>query len=70
MDDVLLSNRDVAFIHAGQEAEIKVDTFSFTRHGLLHGKVLDVSQDAITMDNSQDNKLNDKDGTVRTSSEP
>ncbi len=42
-----VSNRDIGFIHAGQEAQIKVDTFNFTRYGLLHGKVLSVSRDAI-----------------------
>ena len=50
----MVSNRDIGFVHAGQEAEIKIDTFSFTRYGLLHGKVLNVSQDAITRDKPQD----------------
>jgi hemolysin D len=37
----------------------------------LHGRVLDVSQDAITVDKSQDNnKGNDKTGTVAATSEP
>ncbi len=48
--DALVSNRDVGFIHTGQEAEIKVDTFSFTKYGLLHGTVMSVSADAITRD--------------------
>ena len=38
----------------GQEAEIKIDTFNFTRYGLLHGQVLSVSQDAIICDRKQD----------------
>jgi hypothetical protein len=33
-----VSNRDIGFVHAGQEAEIKIDTFNFTRYGLLHGQ--------------------------------
>ena len=41
--EAMVSNRDVGFVHAGQEAEIKVDTFNFTRYGLLHGQVLSVS---------------------------
>ena len=57
--EAMVSNRDIGFVHAGQEAEIKVDTFSFTRYGLLHGKVLNVSQDAITRDKPQD-KSDDK----------
>jgi hemolysin D len=68
--EAMISNRDFGFVHAGQEAEIKVDTFSFTRYGLLRGEVLDVSPDAITVDKSQDNKTNDKVGTASASSEP
>src|SRR5262249_15991653 len=52
--EAMVSNRDIGFVHAGQEAEIKVDTFNFTRYGLLHGKVLSVSQDAIIRDRPQD----------------
>src|SRR5271169_1867596 len=43
--EAMVSNSDIGFVHAGQEAEIKVDTFNFTRYGLLHGQVLSVSQD-------------------------
>src|SRR6476659_9641891 len=45
--EAMVSNRDIGFVHTGQEAEIKIDTFNFTRYGLLHGQVLSVSQDAI-----------------------
>jgi hemolysin D len=45
--EAMVSNRDIGFVRAGQEAEIKVDTFNFTRYGLLHGRVLSVSEDAI-----------------------
>lgn len=68
--EAMVSNRDIGFVHAGQQAEVKVDTFSFTRYGLLHGEVINVSQDAITRDKPQD-KSNDKTpGTETTSSEP
>lgn len=40
-------NRDIGFVHEGQEAEIKIDTFNFTRYGLLKGEVLSVSSDAV-----------------------
>ena len=46
----MVSNRDIGFVQAGQSAEIKIDTFDFTRYGLLQGKVLNVSQDAIVRD--------------------
>jgi hemolysin D len=68
--EAMISNRDIGFVHAGQEAEIKIDTFSFTRYGLLHGQVLDVSPDAITVDKPRDNKPNDKPATEAASSEP
>ncbi|WP_426424311.1 HlyD family efflux transporter periplasmic adaptor subunit [Bradyrhizobium genosp. A] len=48
--EAMVSNRDIGFVHPGQQAEVKVDTFSFTRYGLLHGEVINVSQDAITRD--------------------
>lgn len=68
--EAMVSNRDIGFVRAGQAVEVKVDTFSFTRYGLLHGEVINISQDAITRDKPQD-KSNDKTpGTETTSSEP
>jgi hemolysin D len=68
--EAMVSNRDIGFVHADQEAEIKIDTFSFTRYGLLHGKVLNVSQDAIARDKPHD-KSNDKvPGAENSTSEP
>ena len=68
--EATVPNRDIGFVHAGQEAEIKIDTFSFTRYGILHGKVLSISQDAISRDKPQD-KPNDKSkGTESGTSEP
>src|SRR6476661_6811754 len=52
--EAMVSNRDIGFVHAGQDAEIKVDTFNFTRYGLLHGHVLSISQDAIIRDRQQE----------------
>ncbi|MGC2810095.1 MAG: HlyD family type I secretion periplasmic adaptor subunit, partial [Bradyrhizobium sp.] len=48
--EAMVPNRDIGFIHVGQEAEIKIDTFDFTRYGLLHGRVVNLSQDAIILD--------------------
>jgi hemolysin D len=68
--EAMVSNRDIGFVHAGQEAEIKIDTFNFTRYGLLQGRVLNVSADAITRDKPPE-KSNDKlPGAESTSSEP
>ncbi len=51
--EALVANQDVGFVHAGQKAAIKIDTFDFTRYGLLHGEVLGVSRDAV-IDPSRD----------------
>lgn len=45
--EATVSNQDIGFVHAGQKAAIKIDTFNFTRYGLLHGEVLGVSPDAV-----------------------
>ena len=42
-----VENRDVGFVHPGQAAEIKIETFTFTRYGLVHGTVLGLSRDVV-----------------------
>ena len=45
--EAMVPNHEIGFVAAGQDAEIKVGTFDFTRYGLLHGRVRGVSRDAI-----------------------
>ncbi len=45
-------NRDIGFVHPGQRATIKVESFPYTRYGYIEGVVESVSHDAI-----QDEKL-------------
>ena len=69
--EAMVLNRDIGFVHAGQDAQIKIDTFNFSRYGLLHGKVLSVSPDAITHDKPQDKSGdNDARGAENATSEP
>jgi len=68
--EAIVSNRDIGFVHPGQEAEIKIDTFNFTRYGLLHGQVLNVSQDAVIRDRQQDRSDDRGLGTQNDTSEP
>jgi hemolysin D len=68
--EAMVSNRDIGFVHAGQDAEVKIDTFNFTRYGLLRGKVLSVSQDAVIRDRKQDRSDNRGAGAPNESSEP
>jgi hemolysin D len=68
--EAMVPNRDIGFVHAGQNAQIKVDTFNFTRYGLIHGKVLSVSQDSIQRDKPADKSEDKKPSDVSDSSEP
>jgi hemolysin D len=68
--EAMVSNRDIGFVRPGQDAEIKVDTFNFTRYGLLHGKVVSVSQDAIVRDKPEDKTGDKVSGAERSTSEP
>jgi len=69
--EAMVSNRDIGFVRPGQAAEIKIDTFTFTRYGLLHGEVVSVSQDAILRDKPVDKTGTQKSaGALADSSEP
>ncbi len=69
--EAMISNRDVGFISEGQAAEVKIDTFNFTRYGLIEGKVVSVSRDAIVKDKPQDSSSGGKSGgALSESSEP
>lgn len=45
--EAVVLNRDIGFIEAGQKAEIKLETFLFTKYGVIPGKVISVSHDAV-----------------------
>jgi len=47
--EATVENRDIGFVHAGQDVAVKVQTFEFTRYGLLHGHVVDVSRDRMAV---------------------
>ena len=68
--EAMVSNSDIGFVRAGQEAQIKVDTFNFTRYGLLHGEVLSVSQDALIRDRPQNRSGDRASGAANETSEP
>lgn len=44
--EATIDNQDIGFIQTGQVAEVKVDAFPYTRYGVLHGTVVQVSNDA------------------------
>ena len=41
-----VANKDIGFIHNGQEAEVKIETFNFQKFGTVKAVVSDVSPDA------------------------
>lgn len=45
--EAFLENKDIGFVEAGQEAEVKVETFPFTKYGTIHATITHVSRDAI-----------------------
>ena len=48
--EAVLENKDIGFVEVGQSAEIKVDTFPFTKYGTVAGHVVDLSDDAVADD--------------------
>jgi len=46
---VVINNQDVGFVTAGQNAEVKIDAFPFTRYGLLSGIIAEISRDARSL---------------------
>jgi hemolysin D len=45
--EVTLENKDIGFVNAGQVAEIKLETFTYTRYGTIGAKVVRVTADAV-----------------------
>lgn len=45
--EAFIENKDIGFVRVGQQAEVKIETFQFTRYGTLHGEITSVSHDAI-----------------------
>src|SRR5439155_25348636 len=68
--EATVSNRDIGFVEPGQEVEIKVATFNFTRYGLLHGTVLSVSSDAVGKDEVADPAKNNSQQSGRAAAPP
>jgi hemolysin D len=48
--EVILENKDVGFVQPGQTAEVKLETFPFTRYGTVHASVTQMSADAVQDD--------------------
>ncbi len=49
--EALILNKDVGFVSEGQVAEVKIDTFNFTKYGMIDGEITHLSNDAIQDEN-------------------
>jgi hemolysin D len=45
--EAMVENKDVGFVRPGQTARVKIDTFNFTRYGLIDGKVIGLTRDTV-----------------------
>lgn len=45
--DAMVLNKDIGFVHEGDPVEVKLEAFSFTKYGVIHGRLEDLSTDAI-----------------------
>jgi hemolysin D len=45
--EVMVANKDIGFVRPGHEVAVKVDTFNFTRYGLVPATVLRITPDAV-----------------------
>jgi hemolysin D len=43
-------NKDIGFVKAGQRVAVKIESFPFTRYGVIPGTVISISNDAIADD--------------------
>lgn len=45
--EAFFENKDIGFVKAGQQAEVKIETFQYTKYGTIDAEVSSVSHDAI-----------------------
>lgn len=45
--EAMLLNKDIGFVRPGMPVEVKVDTFEFTKYGLVRGEISTISNDSI-----------------------
>lgn len=49
--EVMILNKDIGFVQVGQQVELKIESFPFTRYGTVKGQLRTISQDAAELDN-------------------
>ena len=49
--EAVFRNKDIGFVREGQQAEVKVDAFPYTKYGVINAELLNVSNDAVPDEN-------------------
>ena len=47
MVEASIQNQDIGFVRVGQEAQVKIGAFDFTRFGAIKGRVVSISHDVV-----------------------
>ena len=53
--EVFVSNRDIGFVNLGQDSQVRVDAYPFTKFGDLQGKVSSIGADVLEPDSTNSN---------------
>lgn len=59
--EVIVRNEDIGYIELGQNVKLKVASFPYQKFGLLHGKVINISPDAMDTSDNKNNNSNNQD---------
>ena len=49
--EAMILNKDIGFVEEGQAAQVKIDTFNFTKYGLIDAVIITISDVAIQDEN-------------------
>jgi len=49
--EAMILNQDIGFVEQGQTAEVKIDTFNFTKYGMIDARLTQISNDAVRDEN-------------------
>jgi len=60
--EAFVQNKDIGFVKVGQRVAVKLEAFNFTDYGLIEGKVITISRDAIDQSQQPVGSVRDENG--------
>lgn len=60
--EAFVQNKDIGFVKVGQRVAVKLEAFNFTDYGLIEGKVVTISRDAIDQSEAPAGSVRDENG--------